>query len=145
MAKQAITELVAIMSTITPVSAVTETLTGTQIDMYEFHEALFIAHGDSIATTGVFHLDIWGGAGSGVNSAVITGKTAATSASSVTASYQVIRVTAEEAAAQGYRYLFPLVTCLGTSAYIAMTGFGVHPRYAPADELDIAAVSEIIT
>lgn len=140
---QAATELFAIMSTVDPVSAVSGVNTGDQIDMYEFHEAVFIAQAGALVNGGSLHLDIWGGTASGTPSAVITGKQSTTS--TTTATQLVIRVTSEEVAAQSYRYIWPFLTVVTTSVPVSLVGLGVHPRYGPADELDLSSVEEIIT
>lgn len=139
---QAITEVLALMSTVDPV-VTTSVATGDQIDMYEFHEALFVAK-NGLTSGGYFRMSIYGGEGSGTASAVITGASGASS--TTTGGAIIIRVSAEDVAAQGYRYVWPYLYASGTTAIaVDVSGYGVRPRYGPADELDLATVDEIIT
>ena len=62
---QAATELFALMSTVDPTSAPSSISTGDQIDMADFHEAVFIACVGVLVTGASWHLDIWGGSASG--------------------------------------------------------------------------------
>jgi len=144
---QAATELVAIMSTIDPATSASAVLTGDQIDMADFHEALFIMCIGAVTSTATVALDIYGGAASGTPSAVITGKQSTTLTGTAASLLQVeIRVTADEAAAQGYRYLWPYVTVGATAGTrVALVGLGVNPRYGPADMHDLSTVTEIVT
>ena len=144
---QAATELFALLSTVDPTTSASAVLTGDQIDMADWREARFTMLVGAVTSTATVALDIYGGAASGTPSAVITGKQSTTLTGTAASLLQVeIRVTAEEVAAQGYRYLTPYLTVGATAGTrIAMVGYGVHPRYGPADAQDISTVTEIIT
>jgi hypothetical protein len=133
------------------ISADAETTTGA-IDMQKWDEVLF-----------VYNLGDYGGGNDGtLTAAKITGDTAsggtyatditgkALTPASFTGSAEddavgIIRVTREEVAAQGLRYIRAEITPTNQTLDAGVVAVGRAARYAPANNFDLAAVTEIIS
>lgn len=142
-----LSEDLALISTLDPVSQSAATVTGDSIDMKIYRRVLFILMVGALGTNATVDMDIKGDTASGGSyTTTITGKsiTQLTKAGSDDNKQVIVEVTAEEVAAQGYRYIRPSVTVGTAACLIALVALGGNNRYVPASDYDLASVDEIV-
>lgn len=141
-----IAEHVAVLATIDPVSAGTGTSTTDIIDMKYWSEVMFIVMAGVLGTAATADLIIKGSTASNMASpGNITGKsiTQLVKASN-DGSQAIVRVTTEEVAAQGYRYIQATLTVGAAASLAAVIALGMNSRYEPVAGFDLSSVVEIV-
>lgn len=139
-------EDLAVLGTIDPASISASTVNTDFVDMRYWREVLFIVVTGVLGSSATADLVIKGDSASGGSyTTTITGKSLT---QLVKASHDnkqaIIRVTAEEVAAQGFRYIRGALT-IGTAASIAtVLVVGAHARYSDAADFDSADVVQIV-
>ncbi len=145
-AKGNMAEDIALLATIDPASIAASTVTTDIIDMRYWREVLFIVVTGALGTSATADFLVKGSAASNMGSPANLTTKAITQL--VKASHDntqsILRVTAEEVAAQGFRYIQGSLT-IGTNASIAtVIAIGSHARYSDAADFDLASVNEIV-
>lgn len=146
-----LSEALAVVTRLKPQS-VTAAATGTTsdaVDMKYYRRVLFVFNiGDYAGgNDGSVAAGVYGDTASGGSyTSAVTGKTITTA--SFTGSAQddavaIVEVTAEEAAADGYRYLKGKITPSNQNLTCSIIALGDVSRYKPANQFDISAVTEI--
>lgn len=140
-----ICEELSVVSTVDPQSSSTA-LNGDVIDMLGHERAIFVLSVGALGTSATVDFAVNGDtASNGSFATAITGKSATqlTKAGSDDNKQVVIEVTAEEARAQGYRYLRPTVTPAVAACLVSLVVLADN-TYAPAGDYDLASVDEIV-
>lgn len=136
----------AVLGTIDPASISASTVNTDVIDMRYWREVLFIVVTGALGTSATADFLVKGDSASGGSYATtVTGKSITQLVkASHDNSQAIVRVTAEEAAAQGFRYLRGSLT-IGTAASLAsVIVVGAHARYSDATDFDLASVVQIV-
>lgn len=142
-----IAENVAVIGTIDPDAYGTGDQTTDVIDMRYWREVAFIVMAGTLGTSATVDFVVKGDTASGGSyTTTITGKsiTQLTEAGTDSDKQAIVRVTAEEAAAQGYRYLRGTMSVGTATSDAGAIVIGTHQRYAPASGFDLASVDEIV-
>lgn len=142
-----IAERVAVIGTIDPDAYGTGDQTTDIIDMKSWREVMFVVAVGDIASTGTADFLVKGSAASNMGTpATITGKTITqlTQAGTDSDKQVVVRVTAEEVAAQGYRYIQGTLTLTTAGADATVLVLGMHAHYTRAADYDLSTVDEIV-
>lgn len=141
-----LSERLAIVSCIDPDAYAAGAVNGDIIDMSKLSRVMFIIQvGDMVTNSTVDWLLKGSAASNMASSANITGKaiTQLTEAGTDSNKQVIVEVTAEEVAAQGFRYIqetFTVATAASDSGTIALG----EVDYAPASDYDLASVDEIL-
>lgn len=141
-----LSEALAVVSTIDPVSQSAATVTGDIIDMSKYSRLLFVLSVGALGASATVDYLIQGSAASNMGSpATITGKsiTQLTKAGSDDNKQVIVEVTAEEVAAQGFRYVRDSLTVATAACLISVVVLGLVD-VTPASALDLATVDEIV-
>lgn len=141
-----LSEELAVISTIDPVSQSAATVTGDSIDMADYHKVLFVLSVGALGASATVDFSVKGDAASGGSySTNITDKaiTQLTKAGTDDNKQVIVEVTSEEVGAQGYRYIRPSLTVATAACLVSVVALG-KTRYAPAAEYDLASVDEIV-
>lgn len=144
---QALTERLAIVSTLDPVSQSAATVTSDVVDMKQFRRVIFILSLGAMTTNSTVDMTIKGDtASNGSFATTITGKaiTQLTEAGSDGNKQVAVEVTAEEVAAQGYRYIRAAVVVGTAASLISLVGLGEFMRYSNASASDLSSVDELV-
>ena len=144
---QALTERLSILSTIDPQSVGTDGASGDVIDMHYHRRVVFILAVGAMTTNSTVDLSIYGDTASGgAYATLITGKSLTTleETGSDDNKQAMIEVTAEEVAAQGLRYLKPVVTVAAAASLMCLVALGDFARYSDGADFDLASVAEIV-
>ena len=142
-----LSEGLAVVSCIDPDAYTAAAYNGDVIDMQKYKRVMFIVQAGALGTSATLDWVLKGDTASGGSySTTITGKsiTQLTEAGTDSDKQVIVEVTAEEVAAQGFRYIRETLT-VGTATSDAgsvAVGFGM--RYSPASEFDLASVDEIV-
>lgn len=142
-----IAQNVAVIATIDPDAYATGAQTTDVIDMRYWREVAFIVMAGDLGSSATLDFVVKGDtASNGSFATTITGKsiTQLTEAGTDSDKQVVVRVSAEEAAAQGYRYLRGTMTVGTATSDCAVLVVGTHMRYHPASGFDLASVDEIV-
>lgn len=145
---QRLTEELALVSTLDPVSQGAATVTSDVVDMRVFRRIIFILSVGAMTASSTVDMVIKGDSASGGSfTTTVTGKaiTQLTQAGTDANKQVIIEVTAEELAAQGFRYCRASVTVAAAASLISLVALGARARYESAAEYDLASVDEIIT
>jgi hypothetical protein len=146
-AKGNIAENFAVIGTIDPDAYTAAAYTTDVIDMLHWREVMFVVMAGDLGASATLDFVVNGDTASGGSySTAITGKsiTQLTQAGTDSDKQVVVRVTAEEAAAQGFRYLRGTMTVATATSDAGVIVLGAPSRYSPATDYDIASVDEII-
>ena len=117
------------------------------IDMQYWREVMFVVMAGDLGSSATLDFLVNGDTASGGTfSTAITGKaiTQLTQAGTDSDKQVVVRVTAEEAAAQGFRYLRGTMTVATATSDAGVIVLGSPARYQPVSGYDIASVDEIV-
>lgn len=136
----------AIVATIDPDAYGTGAATTDVIDMSYYPEVLFIVMAGDLGSSATLDFLVKGDtASNGSFATTITGKsiTQLTQAGTDSDKQVVVRVTAEEVAAQGFRYIRGTMTVGAASSDCGVIALA-RVRYNPATEYDLATVDEAI-
>ncbi len=139
-------ELVGVIATIDPISQAAGAVTCDIIDMRYWREVLFIPLTGVLGASATVDCLVKGSAASNMGSpANLTGKSITQLVKASHDNFQaIIRVTAEEVAAQGFRYIQATLTVGTATSLIGLIAIGAHARYSDAADYDLASVNEII-
>jgi hypothetical protein len=144
MYNEALSENLAVVATLDPVSQGAATVTSDEIDMKLHRRVLFILMTGLIAATGTLDCKIQAATTSGGTFVDLTGK-AITQLTDADDNKQVlIEVTAEEVAAQGLRYVRASVTAATAASLMALVALAGFSRYGDPESNDLSTVDEII-
>lgn len=147
MYNQRLSESLAVVSCIDPDANGAGAINGDVIDMKNFRRVLFIIMAGTLGASATLDWVLKGDTASGGSfSTTINGKsiTQLTQAGTDDDKQVVVEVTAEEVAAQGFRYIRETLT-VGTATSDAGTlALADFSRYSPASEYDLASVDEIV-
>lgn len=142
-----IAEDVAVLATIDPDAYGTGDQTTDVIDMRYWREVAFIVMAGTLGSSATVDFVVAGSAAVGMtSSATITGKsiTQLTEAGTDSDKQAIVRVTSEEVAAQGFRYIQGTMTVGTATSDAGAVVIGWHARYNPANAFDLASVDEIV-
>ncbi|MCC6612506.1 MAG: hypothetical protein IT320_03450 [Anaerolineae bacterium] len=144
---QALSDQLAVIATIDPASISTGTVSTDVIDLRLVRNVIFVVAAGTLGSSATLDFAVKGDSASGGSfTTTVTGKsiTQLTKAGSDDNKQVIVEVSAEEAAAQGFRYVRGALT-IGTAAsqacVVALAG-GL--RYSPASDVDLATVDEIV-
>jgi len=141
-----IAETVAIIATIDPDAYGTGDQNTDAIDMRYWREVAFVVMAGDLGSSATLDFVVNGDTASGGSYATaITGKsiTQLTQAGTDSDKQVVVRVTAEEVAAQSLRYIRGTMSIGAASSDCAVVVLGYGARYQPAENFDLATVDEI--
>lgn len=144
---QAMSERLALVGAIDPQTVSVGTANTDVVDMSKIRRVIFVVAAGTLGASATLDFAVKGDTASGGSfSTTVTGKsiTQLTKAGSDDNKQVIVEVTAEEAAAQGFRYLRGLLT-IGTAnspACVIVMADGL--RYSDASENDLASVDEIV-
>lgn len=144
---QALTEQLAIVSTIDPQNAGTGDSAGDIIDMSKIRRVVFILALGAMTTNSTVDLVIKGDTATGSSfTTTITGKaiTQLTEAGTDGSKQVLLEVTAEEVAAQGFSRIKPIVTVGAAASQLCVIALASFMRYSGASENDLASVDQIV-
>ncbi|MCC6615928.1 MAG: hypothetical protein IT320_20830 [Anaerolineae bacterium] len=144
---QALTEQLAIVSTIDPQDAGTGDTSGDVIDMMKIRRVVFVLATGSMTSSSTVDLVVKGDTASGGSfTTTITGKaiTQLTQAGSDGNKQVLLEVTAEEVAAQGFRYIKPVLTVAAAASQVCLIALASFLRYSGGADYDLASVAEIV-
>jgi hypothetical protein len=145
MYNERLSEALAIVDCIDPDAYTTGAVNGDIIDMSKHRRVMFIVMAGTLGSSATIDFKVQGSAASNMGSAGdLTGKaiTQLTEAGTDSDKQAVVEVTAEEVAAQGYRYIrgtLTVGTATSDAGVVAVAGFS---RYSTLD--DLASVDEIV-
>lgn len=143
-----IAETVAIVGIIDPDAYTASAQTSTIVDMKYWREIMVIVMGGDLGSSATIDCLVKGSAASNMGSpGNLTGKsiTQLTQASTDKSNTQsIIRITQEEVAAQGYRYVQATMTVAVATSDAGLLILGYKPRYQPVSAYDLSAVNEIV-
>lgn len=142
-----IAEDVVVLATIDPDAYGTGDQTTDTIDMRYWREVLFIVMAGTLGSSATLDFVVAGSASSDMSSsATITGKsiTQLTEAGTDSDKQALVRVTAEEVFAQGYRYIRGTMTVGTATSDAGAVVVGWHARYNPGNQFDLASVDEVV-
>lgn len=142
-----IAENVAVIGIIDPDAYTAAAYTSSIIDMRYWREVMFIVLAGELGASATVDCLVKGSTASNMASPVnLTGKaiTQLTQAGTDSDKQAIIRVTAEEVAAQGYRYIQATLTVATATSDAGLIALGMHSRYQPSNEFDLSTVDEIV-
>ncbi len=141
-----ITEQSAIVGVINPASLSVATHNTTVVDMRHFNRVVFeICTGVLGASATVDFVVKGDTAQGGAFATTITGKTITQIVKATGDNKQVrVEVTADEARAQGFRYLRGDLTVGTAASIVGVLVVGYEPDYFPASDNDLSSVAEIV-
>ena len=141
-----LSQSLAVVATIDPQSATAGTYLTDAVDMLQFRRAFFILSVGALTASNTSDFTVTGCSTSGGTYALVTGKTATqlTKAGSDDNKQVIIEVTAEEAAAQGFRFLKGQLITATAAALASVVVLAGQARYGAASDNDLASVDEII-
>lgn len=141
-----IAERFAVLATIDPAAVGTGASTTDIIDMAYWEEVMFVCAAGTLGTAATADFLVKGSAASNMGTpGNLTGKaiTQLVKASN-DGSQAIVRVTAEEVAAQGYRYIQGTLTIGAATSGFAVIALGAPAAYSPVAAYDLASVAEIV-
>ena len=135
-------EAIGVVATIDPASYSAGSTNTDVIDMKDWAEVLFIVQAGALGASATLDFVVKGDTASGGSYATtITGKSITQMVKATDDNKQrIIRVTAEEVAAQGLRYLRGTQTVATAASLAAVTVIGVRPAYSKAGDFDLSSV-----
>lgn len=141
-------ERFAVLGTIDPDAYAANPYNTDVIDMQNWGSVVFIVQAGDLGSSATLDFLVKGDSASGGSfTTTVTGKsiTQLTQAGSDSDKQVIVEVTAEEAKAQGFRYLRGTMTIAVATSDAGVTVLGFSPRFSPAHKYDLASVDEIIT
>jgi hypothetical protein len=142
-----LSEALALVATIDPDAYGTGTQNTDVIDMKYHRRVIFVVMAGTLGSSAVLNFAVKADtASNGSFTTTLSGKsiTPLTDAGTDSDKQAIVEVTAEEVAAEGFRYLRGLATLtIATSDYGAVA-LASHARYSPASEFDLSTVDEIV-
>ena len=145
--QERLSEGLAVVSCIDPDAYTAAAYNGDVIDMKFFRRVLYIVQAGTLGTNATVDWVLKGDTASGGSySTTITGKsiTQLTEAGTDSDKQVVIEVTAEEVAAQGFRYIRDTLTVGTATSDAGVIAVAAAMRYSPASDYDLASVDEIV-
>lgn len=142
-----ILETVGVVATIDPDAYTAAAYTTDVIDMQNWREVVFIVQSGDLGASATLDFLVKGDTASGGSfSTTITGKTMTqyTQAGTDSDKQTLVRVTAEEAAAQGFRYIRGTMTVGTATSDCGVIALGMGCRYQPVENFDLASVDEMV-
>ena len=142
-----LSQALAVVGCIDPDAYTTGAYTDDVVDMSKHARVMYIVQAGTLGASATLNFGVYGDTTSGGSfSTLITGKsiTALTQAGTDSDKQAIVEVTGEEAKAQGFRYLRGTLTVGVATSDVGVLIIADHSRYAPASELDLASVSEIV-
>lgn len=143
----AVTETWAVVATIDPDAYGTGAQTGDVIDMLYWEEVMFVVLAGTLGTVATLDFAVYGDtASNGSFATLITGKsiTQLTEAGTDSDKQAIVRVTAEEVAAQSLRYLRSTATLAAATSDYGVIALGRAANYAPVSGYDLSSVDEVV-
>lgn len=137
----------AVVDCIDPDAYGTGATTGDIIDMDVYRRVMFVVMVGDLGTVATADFAVYGSAASNMGTpGLITGKsiTQMTEAGTDSNKQAIVEVTAEEVAAQGYRYIRGTLTIGAATSDAGVLTLASGLRYGPASENDLASVDEIV-
>lgn len=147
MNNERLSENLAVVSCIDPDAYTAAAYNGDVIDMKLYERVMFIVMAGTLGTNATVDWVLKGDTASdGSYSTTITGKsiTQLTEAGTDSDKQVVIEVTAEEVAAQGFRYIRETMTVGTATSDAGSIAIAGRLSYSPASEYDLASVDEIV-
>jgi hypothetical protein len=147
MTNPTLSESLAIAATIDPQSVSAGSATTDVIDLRHYRSVLFIVAAGVLGASGTLDFAVRGDTTSGGSfTTTITNKTITqlTKAGSDDNKQVIVEVSAEEAAAQGFRFVRGLLTVGVAASQVCVIALASGLRYSPAAEFDLASVNEIV-
>ena len=142
-----LSEALALVACIDPDAYTTGASNSDSIDMSKHARVMFIVMAGVLGSSATLDFAVWGDTASGGSYATaITGKsiTQLTEAGTDADKQAIVEVTGEEVKAQGLRYIRGVMTVGVATSDCGVVALADHSRYAPASELDLASVDEIV-
>lgn len=136
-----------VIGTIDPDANTTGTLTVDVIDMMHWEQVMFVVMAGDLGSSATLDFAVLGDVASGGSFATaLTGKaiTQLTQAGSDSDKQAIVRVSADEVAAQSLRYIRGLLTTGTATSDSAVIALGKPRHYAPATGRDLSTVDEVI-
>lgn len=147
MAQPTLAERLAVIATIDPDAYATGDQTSDVIDMRYWREVMFIVQAGTLGSSATIDFVVKGDtASNGSFTTTITGKsiTQMTEAGTDSDKQAVVNVTAEEVAAQGYRYIRGTLSVGTATSDAGVIALAAYPRYSDARDYDLASVDEVV-
>jgi hypothetical protein len=141
-----LSEMLSVVATVDPDAYGTGTQNSDVIDMEQHQKVMFIVQAGTLGSSATLDFNVYGSAAVGMTSAaLITGKsiTQLTEAGTDADKQAIVEVTADEVAAQGYRYIrgnLIIGTATSDAGLIALA----TSDYSPASDYDLSSVDEIV-
>lgn len=145
--QERLSEGIAVLSSIDPDAYAAGSYNGDVIDMKLVRRVLYIVSVGTLGSSATVDFLVKGDTTSGGSyTTTVTGKaiTQLTQAGSDDDKQVLVEVTAEEVAAQGFRYIRDTLTVATAACDAGVVGLGGALRYAPASDYDLASVDEIV-
>lgn len=142
-----LSEGLAVVSCIDPDAYTAAAYTGDVIDMQKYKRVMFIVMAGDLGSSATVDWVLKGDTASGGSySTTITGKsiTQLTQAGTDDNKQVIIEVTAEEVAAQGYRYIRETLTVGTATSDAGSVALAFGFRNSPASDTDLSSVDEIV-
>ena len=142
-----IAESVAVVGCIDPDAYATGATNDDVVDMKYFHEVMYVVMAGDLGSSATIDFGVYGDtASNGSFATLITGKsiTQLTDAGTDSNKQAIVRVTAEEVAAQGLRYLRGKLTVGAATSDAGVVTLASPNRYEPVSGFDLSSVDEII-
>lgn len=142
-----LSEKLAVVATIDPDAYGTGAQNTDVIDMRYHRRVLFILMLGDLGSSATLDFLVKGDtASNGSFTTTITGKsvTQLTQAGTDSDKQAIVEVTAEEVAAQGFRYIRGTATLAAATSDYGLIALADNNRYSPASDYDLASVDEVI-
>ena len=141
-----LSEKLAVVATIDPVSATANTYYTDAIDMKYWRRVMFVVQVGVMASTGTLDFSIVEGTTTSPTAAMVPAKgiTQLTAASTDDAKQVIVEVAAEELAA-GNRYIRGKLVTATAASLVSVVALADVGRYKPENGYDLASVDEIVT
>lgn len=117
------------------------------VDMRYFEEVMYVVMAGTLGSSATIDFAVYGDtASNGAFSTLITGKsiTQLTEAGTESDKQAIVRVTAEEVAAQGLRYLRGKLTVGAATSDCGVVTLASPSAYEPVTAYDLSSVSEVV-
>ncbi len=147
MYSERLSEMLAVVDCIDPDAYTTGAVNGDVIDMKLHRRVMFVVMAGTLGSSATLDFAVYGDtASNGSFATKITGKeiTQLTQAGTDSNKQAIVEVTAEEVAAQGYRYIRGTLTVTTATSDAGAIGLADFSRYGPASENDLSSVDEIV-
>lgn len=143
----ALSDQLAVIATIDPSSISPGSVNTDVIDLSRVRSVIFVVAAGTLGASATLDFAVKGDSASGGSfTTTVTGKTITqlTQAGSDDNKQVIVEVSAEEAGAQGFRYVRGALTVGTAASQACVVALAGGLRYSPASDFDLATVDEIV-